>query len=309
MAGENGRRLDNQNEKPTSNSERIGICEGKQQENGRSPAKISDSSSSSLDNSSTTDSPGSFNQRSGVARDPSMLTESPSIQVMERPKTSDPDSPSQWSVESGDSLFSIHMESSLRISGDIGELSLSEAYLPRVSPKSGESVDTSYTSSAAAAAKALGEARRAVKEDTKYASEQRKGYPPEASSSVPTDQNLSGSNTPQSHDDSDNEFSKSTSESRCPMCQCLWCARMCSCCSWPNCSCSSWFRWPSCSNSCISCPSWCSNPCISCPSCCTNLHPWCSTSCCCSGWKSRVCSASPHASTDRNTDSSSKHEV
>ncbi|KAG6405607.1 hypothetical protein SASPL_133199 [Salvia splendens] len=223
MAGENGRRLDNQNEKPTSpfpvvNSERISICEGKQQENGRSPANISDSSSSSLDNSSITDSPGSFNQRSDVARDPFVLTESPAIQVMERPKTSDPDSPSQWSVDSGDSLFSIHMESgsfskehSLSTSGDIGELSLSDAYLPRrVSPKSEESVDSSYTSSAAAAAKALEEARRAVKEDTKYAAEKPKD-PPEASSSVPTDQNLSRSNTPQSHDDSDNESCVSTS--------------------------------------------------------------------------------------------------
>ncbi|XP_042009372.1 uncharacterized protein LOC121757994 [Salvia splendens] len=317
MAGENGRRLDNQNEKPTSpfpvvNSERISICEGKQQENGRSPANISDSSSSSLDNSSITDSPGSFNQRSDVARDPFVLTESPAIQVMERPKTSDPDSPSQWSVDSGDSLFSIHMESgsfskehSLSTSGDIGELSLSDAYLPRrVSPKSEESVDSSYTSSAAAAAKALEEARRAVKEDTKYAAEKPKD-PPEASSSVPTDQNLSRSNTPQSHDDSDNEscVSTSTSESRCPMCQCLWCARMCTCCRWPNCSCGSWFRWPSCSSSCISWPNCCSSSCISCPSCCTNLHRWCSTSCCCYGWKrsSRFM--------DRNTGSSSKHKV
>ncbi|KAL1556654.1 hypothetical protein AAHA92_12247 [Salvia divinorum] len=305
MAGENGRRLDNRNEKPTSsfpivNSERISICESKQQENGRSPDSShdvrvecrngtshapSEASSSRLENSSITD----------VGRDPFALTESPAIQVMERPKTSDPmDSPSRWSVDSGDSLFSIHMESgsiskerSLSISGDIGELSLSEAYLPRVSPKSGElhqSVNSSYTSSAAAAARALEEARRVVKEDTKSIADQLKGNPPEASVSVQTDPNLSRSNPPQPHDDIDNEscVSPSTSESRCPMCECLCCARMCSCC-----------RWPSCSNSCISC---------------TNLYG-CLTSCYCCSWKRRVRCVSSHALMDRNVGSSSKHKV
>ncbi|XP_042022038.1 uncharacterized protein LOC121769330 [Salvia splendens] len=124
MDGENGRRLntnianlsDNRSEKPTPpfpivNCERISISETKQQGNGRSPAKIAPVEPSfRLEKPPIADSsPGSFKD---VARDPLVLTESPAIQVMERPKDSDPstDSPNRWSLDSGDSLFSIHME-------------------------------------------------------------------------------------------------------------------------------------------------------------------------------------------------------
>ncbi|KAL1539473.1 hypothetical protein AAHA92_28087 [Salvia divinorum] len=263
MGGENGRRLntnianlsDNRGKKPTSpypivNSERISISESKQQGNERNPTKTAPAPvepSFRLEKSPTADSsPGSCKD---VACDPLVLTETPAIQVMERPKTSDPntvptDSPNRWSVDSGDSLFSIHMENgsfskerSLSISGDMGELSLSEAYLPRVSPKSGDlhqSVKSPYTSPAAA--KAIDEARRVVKEDAEPVADQPKCDPPEASISIHTDSNLSR-----------------TSESACPVCRCLCCARMCSC------SCVHWFHCPSCSRCCISCPSCCSS--------------------------------------------------
>lgn len=222
MDGENGRRLntnanvaDNRGGKPTPivNSERSSISSSKQDGNGSSPAKLSVSSHNVPNvrvdplcrNSKThspIDSPGS-----NVGRDPMVLTESPAIQVMERPKTSDPntESPNRWSVDSNDSLFSIHMGSdsfskdrSLSISGDIGELSLSEAYLPRVSPKSGELHQSGepYASpaaaAAAAAAKALDEARKAVKEDVRPVADQ----PSEASISNRTDSTLSSSNDP-----------------------------------------------------------------------------------------------------------------
>ncbi|XP_047961955.1 uncharacterized protein LOC125206773 [Salvia hispanica] len=257
MGGENGRRLsinianlsDNWGEKPTSpfpivNCERISISETKQQGNGRSPAKIAlVEPPFRLEKPPIADSsPGSFKD---VARDPLVLTESPAIQVMEWPKDSDPntaptDSPNRWSLDSGDSLFSIHMENdgiskerSLSISGDIGELSLSEASLPRISPKSGElhqSVKSSHTSPAAA--KAIEKSQRDVKEDVSH---QPTCDPPEAFIRIHTDSNLSR-----------------TSKSECPICRCLCCARMCSC------SCGHWFHWPRCSSCCISCPSCCS---------------------------------------------------
>ncbi|KAG6396592.1 hypothetical protein SASPL_142745 [Salvia splendens] len=263
MGGENGRRLniiianlsDNWGEKPTSpfpivNCERISISETKQQGNGRSPAKIAPVEPSfRLEKPPIADSsPGSIKD---VACDPLVLTESPAIQVMERPKDSDPSaaptaSPNRWSLDSGDSLFSIHMENdgiskerSLSISGDIGELSLSEAYLPRISPKSGElhqSVKSSHTSPAAA--KAIEKSQRDVKEDVSH---QPTCDPPEASISIHTDSNL-----------------PSSKDSSVPPLMC-------------SCSCGHWFHWSRCSSCCISCPSCCSK-CYFSSSCC---------SCCC----------------------------
>ncbi|XP_057810749.1 uncharacterized protein LOC131025144 [Salvia miltiorrhiza] len=344
MDGENGRRLntnanvsDNRGEKLTPpfsivNSERSSISsktegERKQGGNGSSPAKISVSprnapnvrveASCRSEKPIVTDSPGSY------ARDPFVLTESPAIQVMERPKTSDPntvptDSPNRWSVDSNDSLFSIHMgndsfskDRSLSISGDIGELSLSEAYLPRASPKSGElhqSAET-YTSpaaaaAAAAAAKALEEARKVAKEEAKTV----ECDPPEASISIHSDSNLSRSNdTDPPHEDdkggrNETFVPPSTSASGCPMGQCLCCGRMSSCCRLPSCSCCHWFRWPSCSSFCISCPSCCSK--------CRGSTSLCS--CCCYSWNretKRVRSVTSYALMDRSVASSSKHKV
>lgn len=224
---------------------------------------------------STTDySPESIKQGSDVSF---VLTESPPIQVMERPNKSsfDPnisartDSPSRWSVDSNDSLFSIGMgngsfSKDVSPSGDVltaaGELSLSEAYLPRLQLYQSEEQSKSPA------------AKGDVNEDAVVEPKS------EARISIHTDSNISGSSdiphVPDPHpyqNKTHNEAfgSPATSEAACPMCKCLHCDGMDCCCRWPSCDCCC--RWPSCCCSCdwFALPS-CSGNCLSCCSCCNN---------------------------------------
>lgn len=241
MDCENGRRLntnanvlDDRGEKPTppfsiansdrsSTSSRTVTSHGG---NGSSPAKISETShnvalrveASSRSAASAVTSPESAKRSSDIAHDSFVLTESPAVQVMERPKPSDPnsadDSPNRWSVDSNDSLFSLRMgndsftkDHSLSISGEmhgIGELSLSEAYLPRVSSSHRSESRNSPS------VKAIDETTlKDVKEDSKPGYKEPNLDPPEASISIHTDSNLSQSSDPHAL----NDDSKSRAES------------------------------------------------------------------------------------------------
>lgn len=246
MDCENGRRLntkanvsDDRGEKltpphPVTNSDRSSISsrtETNQERNGSSPAKISDSShnvpfrveASSRPEKSSVNTPESTKRSSGTA--PYVLTESPVLQVMERPKTSDPslddDSSNRWSMDSNDSLFSLRMgndsftkDHSLSISGEmtgIGELSLSEAYLPRVSPSHrSESRDSPSV-------KAVDGVRKDVREDAKPGYKEPNFDPHEASISIHSDSNLSQSTDPHASNDDNKSRTESPSPSWVPL--------------------------------------------------------------------------------------------